>query len=547
MSSEQNQQMFLALAALLGVALLLRAGPLYWSQYPSTLDGFGYAANAQKTIDSGSLQLTGARADNLFFTMVLVIPSLVFDATALRVTQPAATVIGTSICLVGVVIARRAIKKSRLNVSVPSVTLAATGLLAVEGIFLRRTTVPDSDLVGILFVLLVAVSLQYAYQTGYPRWYGITALLLLTFPILHTLTSLVAALVITGITARYISSRLTLRSFLGGLTVAGGFWAYIVVYYHTAETSLSLFVPYIDRVTAYPGLFVAWIIVLVIGMVWLQYTNVRLRQLIFFGAIGLFFSMAGINALTPVYPGTANTPQIVLVLVVLLGFISLSAALSLDIIGDRDGGTVLLALFLAPSVIIGFSLTASLTGEYYSTALRTQTFLHFPIIAIGSVTIARLLTSNDVGGMHRAFRIAAAVVVVTATVTTVPLAFINLDTGSKYSTTLDSEYESVAFVSAEYPHAWTTDDSLGRVGANLDARVSTSPAASWLAGGPPPDCAVLSQESWATTGAHLFPSSPEAIDPDIYAEWRSSRNVIYTSSGLDPIAVSVPRTNATMC
>lgn len=546
--SRRSRRVVLALVALLGVALVFRAGPLYWSPYPSTLDGFNYAASAQTAIDTGTLPLTG-RADNLFFTTVFAVAGLVFDATALRVTQPAATVIGTGICLVGVAIARRAVKESAtVSVSASSVALVAAGLLAVEGLFLRRTTVPDSDLVGILFVLVVAVSLQYAYRTGRLRWYGITGLLLLIFPLLHTFTSFVVGFVITGLTARHIARRLSVRSLVGGVAIAGGFWAYMAIYYRTAQTVLSLVVPYVDRVTAYPGLFVAWAIVLVVGIVWLQHTSRRIRQVVYLGTVGTFFLVVALNAVTPIFPGTASTPRIVLALVALLAFVTVAATGSLDLVGEGDGGTVLLALFLSPAVIIGFSLTASLTPEYFATALRAQTFLHFPVIAVASVTLARLLERGGSGSVRRGLRVAVVVIVVVATVATAPLAFVNMDTGSVPSTTLSSEYESVSFVSTRYPGTWTTDHSLSRVGAHsFDTNVTMTPAASWLSGGPSPKCAVLSQRSWTTTGAHLFPSDPETVPPDVYASWTASRNVIYTASGLDPTIVSLPRSNATGC
>jgi hypothetical protein len=538
----------LAVVSLLGVALVLRAGPLYWSPYPSTLDGFAYAANAQTAINTGTLPLTG-RADNLFFTMVFAVAGLVFDTTALQVTQPAATILGTGICLVGITIARRTINESpTVSVNASSVALVAAGLLAVEGVFLRRTTVPDSDLIGILFVLIVAVSLQYAYRTGQLRWYGITGVLLLIFPFLHTFTSFVAGLVITGITARHITRRLSSRSLIGGVVIAGGFWAYITIYYRTAETALSLTVPYVDRVTAYPGLFVAWTIVLVVGIIWLHHTSLRIRRVAYLSTVGTFFLVTALNTVTPIFPSTARTPQIVLTLVTSLAFVAVIATISLDIIGDRDGGTILLALFLSPAAIIGFSLTASLTPEYFATALRAQTFLHFPVIVVASVTLARLLEHDSHSGARQVLQVAVVIIVVVATVVTAPLAFVNIDTGSAPSTTLSSEYESVSFVSTTYPGTWTTDHSLSRVGAlSFNTNITTTPAASWLSGGPAPQCAVLSQRSWTTTGAHLFPSSPETVSPDAYSSWTASRNVVYTASGLDPTIVSLPRSNVTGC
>jgi hypothetical protein len=538
----------LVLATLLGVALLARAAPLYWSPHPSTLDGFQYAASAHATLASGTIPFPD-RADDLFYTSLIAITGLVFDTPTLRATQPAATVLGTGICFLGVAIVRRAVRESSISsVDASTVALVVAGLLAVEGLFLRRTTVPDSEIVGILFTLVVAVSLHYAYRTGYWRWYGITGLVLLVFPTVHTFTSFIAALVVTGLTARHVSRTLSVRSFGGGLVIAGGFWAHIAVYYRTAETALSLVVPYVDRVTAYPGLFVAWAIVLIIGIVWLQHTSSRIRQAAYLGVVGVFFGVVALNTLTPIYPGTARTPTVVLSLVAVLGVVAIAAGFSLDLVGDYRSGVVILALFCAPAAIIGFSLTASLTAEYFATALRAQTFLHFPVLAVAGVTIARLVARDTASRGRRWVRVVVAVFVVAAAVATAPLAFVNMDTGSAPSTTLDSEYESVEFASTRLAGSWATDHSLDRVGGHsFGANASLTPTAEWLSGGPAPRCAVVSQQSWTTTGAHLFPNAPETVSSEEYATWTGTRNVVYTSNGLDPVTVSIPRSGSSGC
>jgi len=69
----------------------------------------------------------------------------------------------------------------------------------------------------------------------------------------------------------------------------------------------------------------------------------------------------------------------------------LSAVGALDILSQYDGITILGALFIAPAAIIGFSLTASLTPEYFATAMRTQTFLHLPVLVVSAIGLSKLL------------------------------------------------------------------------------------------------------------------------------------------------------------
>ncbi|MDS0295003.1 hypothetical protein [Halogeometricum luteum] len=539
----RRRRVGLLLAAVVSVALAFRAAPLYWSPYPSTLDGFNYAALARTVVDTGAFPFTD-RADSLLFTTLFATAGLVFDADPLHVAQPLATVVGTLVVLVGAVLARRIVRDSaRLSVSPSSVAVVTAGLLAVEGLFLRRTLVPDEEIVGILLTFTVAFALHYAYRTGEARWYGLVALVLGVFPLLHTFTSFVVGLVVTALTARHVSKTLSVRSLVGGVAVAGGFWAYVALYYGAVATRLSLTVPYVDRVTAYPGLFVAWVIVLAIGVVWFQRTDLRIRQGVYLAVVGTFFAVVLLNAFAPIFPGTVSTPRLVLALVGLLAFVAVAAAPSLDVLDEYRGATLLVALFAAPAVIIGFSLTASLTPEYFATAMRAQTFLHFPVLAVAAVTLVRVLDSGrpSADGLKRALSVALAVLVVLTVVASAPLAYLNMDTASAPSTTLDSEYRGVAFLGAHTDRAWTGGHTLTRVGIYIfGSDASVGPAASWLTGGPSPTCPVVSQRSWTTTGAHLFPSSPQTVAQSTYEGWLDSRNVVYTANGLDPVVVSTP-------
>ncbi|QIB75522.1 hypothetical protein G3I44_15190 [Halogeometricum borinquense] len=538
---KRRRRFGLALTALVLLALAIRSFPLYLSPYPSTLDGFNYAAMARTATETGSVPLTG-RADSLLFTSLFAVTGTVFDADPLYVAQPLATTIGAIICFVGAVVARRIVRDTpHLSVRPSTVATVTAGLLAVQGLFLRRTAVPDEEIVAILLSLIVAVSLHYAFRTGQRRWYGIVGLLLGIFPILHTFTSLVVGLVVTALTARHVSRTLTLRSLLCGVGLAGGFWAYIAVYYRTAATSLSLIVPYVDRITAYPGLFVAWGIVLVIGVVWIQHTSLRIRQGAYLAVIGSFFAVVILNAFTPIFPGTVTTPRTVLGLVSLLVVVALTAVASLDVLDEYRGAVLLVALFSAPAVIIGFSLTASLTPEYFATAMRAQTFLHLPILIISAITVSRWLERRGDSSPRRALRILLVLLVVATVTASAPLAFINLDSGSALTTTMPSEYQGIEFVSTQSESDWVSDHPVTRIGVYVfDENATFDPVANWLSGGSSPACPVLSQRSWTTTGAHLFPTAPKTVSPEAYDRWLSSRNVVYASNGRDPLAISMP-------
>lgn len=93
-----------------------------------------------------------------------------------------------------------------------------------------------------------------------------------------------------------------------------------------------------------------------------------------------------------------------------------------------------------------------------------------------------------------------------------------------------------------------TDHTVSRLVSFSGANGTYTPTREWLVGGAPPACPLVSQRSWTTTGAHLFPAAPQTIASGRYEAALAERHVVYSSPGLDPIVLSLPRsTNATSC
>ncbi|WP_396611648.1 hypothetical protein ACH9L7_15845 [Haloferax sp. S1W] len=545
MSSGRRRALLVLLTGV-ALALFLRALPLYWSSYPSTLDGFDYAWFAQTAAETGGLVFE-MRADNLGFTVLLSVVTVLTDTLAVRVIQPLATVIGASICFVAAVIARRVVRDYGYRDAFATKVGAVTAvLLAIQGLFLRRTSVPDEEILGILLVITLAFALHLALRSSGPRWWAVVVPILVVFPLTHTFSTFIAALVVTALVVRHLSVRLSIRSLPGPGALSAGFWAYMFFYYRYAEASTPLSVPYVDRVTTYPGLFLAWIIVLAIGIVWVQRTGLRIKRVSYLAVAGSFFAIVGVNAISPIFPGTTATPRTILILVSFLGAFAVIAALGLDIFGAYRGGVIPTAVFLAPVTIIGFGLTASLTPEYYDTVMRAQTFLHIPVALLGGVVIVRLLERAAQSTSRRLLRLSLVAVVLLATLATAPLAYLTMDTATVPSTTYESEFEGVRFASTHSDGVWVSDHSLTRVGVHYFRHpIAVTGVASWLTGGPSPQCPVVSQRSWTTTGAHLFPTAPETVDTDTYERWTTTRNVVYANSGNDPVVISKPTGEST--
>ncbi|WP_142859598.1 glycosyltransferase family protein [Salinigranum halophilum] len=551
----------LAIVSLLALAAVVRFLPLYWSPHPATLDGFQYAWFASETLRTGALPISAFRVDSIVFTGLITSVSAVVGVDALRVTQPLSSLIGVFGVFTGVAVAHRVARGFDWARRRVSAAVVATGaILALNGIFLRRTMDADEEVLFYVLLPLTILALHVWLDDGSHtrRWAVPLGILLVTLPLAHIFSTLIAGLAIVGLVVAHAVQHPDRRTLLGGGAIAAGFWLYFGGYYQLAATVMQI--AYVDRVVAFPGLFLAWGIILVVGVAWVWTTSSRARSLAVVVPLGVFYLVTAVNTLVSVYPGTPQTPTLVLVPVVALALPLLVGGVGMGLLTPhRSVGAIVVALLAGPLTVIGFSLTASLTPEYVNTAIRAQTFGHLPLAILAGLVIARLLAtrtgletdfasgwsgSGSADGGRSVLRTAAVALVLLMVVVSVPFAYLNLDTGTYPSTTLDSEFEAVGFAS-DAGDEWATDHSLSRVGVHYYRSDPTvSPTASWLSGGTSPTCRVLSQESWTTSGAHLFPFAPETVSEERYESWLGSRHVVYANTGRDPATVSLPVTAA---
>jgi len=545
-------------------AVAARAAPLYWSPLPATLDGFNYAGLARATLATGSFPWDAGVlvADEIGFTAALATASAVTGVEPLALAQPLIAFVGAAAPLAGLALARDLAPGSW---SRRRVRLAA-GLvgfgLALDGLFLRRTGVPDEEAVGLVLVPLLALAVHRWLDGGRRAWGGLALLLLAVLPPLHNLSSLLGLLTVTGLVALHAVRGS--GTGVGAALLAGIAWVHVFGYFAVGER-IGLATSYGELFEPYLGLFLAWVVLMVVGVVWTRSATPRARRTAFLAPVCLGFLVVALNAVVPLFPGTIATPSAVglgvAALLVPVGF----AAVGLSAI-RRGVGPAVLALFAAPAALSYYALTASLTPEFFDVVVRVQSFAHVPVFVLAGVGTAGLAARLDdraprVGdaGLRRRLGTVLVAAFLLSVLVTVPLGYVNLDTGTYPSTTLESEFGAASFATARVDGRYATDHTLARVDTHYlsgpvpgegptprgDARLV--PTRSWLAGGRPPGCPTLSQRSWTTTGAHLYPAPPGTVPPDAYRSWLTSQHVVYRASGLDPLTLSVPRSAGGGC
>jgi hypothetical protein len=559
MESRRRAQLGLVVVAVYLVAVATRLAPLHWSPLPATLDGFVYASHASAAVTTGQYPLVGNRADHLSSPVTLAVAALVTGVEPLTLAQGLYGIVGATTAIVAVLFATQLGRAREWHARRIAwvATLAGIGI-AVDGLFVRRTGVPENEAFTLLVIPLAALALYRVLRGGSSQWLLSLLPLLVILPLTHTFSALVAALILSALVAAECVRTPDRATLLRAVGLVGGFWAFIIGYYSLAGRT-ALTVPYVDRVTAFPGLFVAWTVVLAVGVVWYQRTSRRLQRGLVLAPMALFFLLAVINRVRPVFPGTATTPVRVLVFVLPLAVVVLIAGRAAPRLGDRRSvGVILLATVAAPVSHVLFGLTASLTPDMFATVIRAQTFAHVPVVVIAAAGAVGLAARWDVpradGPRSTGTRLARArplvvVVLLVTLLATTPVAYVTLDTGFYPKGSTQSELAASGFHATYGTAAVTTDHKQGRITrSHFGASAARDPLVTWLDGGPPPESPLLSKRYWHTHGAHLWPAAPRAIPVARFECTLQQRDRVYHSSGIHDMALTLPgKTTATRC
>ena len=548
--------------ATLAVGIAARAWPLYWSPYPATLDGFRYAWLARTMTGTGALPVGAIQADELVFTAVHGVLAAVTGLPAVRVAQPMVAVTGGASCVTAVALVARLGRERGWSRRRLRLAATAAGLgIALEGLYVRRSGVPDEEAFGLLVVPLLALVAWRALRTRRRAWWVPTVALTLTMPPLHNMSGLAAAGVVRA------RGR---RDLLAAVALAAGYWA-VYFGYALVAPSVGLSLTYSGLLRSSIGLFVAWVVVVGIVAAWTRSASTRGLRTAWLLPVGGWFVLVAVNAVVRVFPGTVGTPTNV---ALLLGAYAVPVALvAVALPAVRRGtGVVVLSAVLAPVALTYYAVTATLTPQFFGLATRVQSFAHLPAFVLVGAGVGALLgrlaaeaprreagarpapdggveTASEIAGRREllgtAARVAVVLLFVGSVLATVPVGYVDLDTGAPPSTTTPGEFRAVGFAERYGNGSYATDHALSRVALHHyrepRAAEQVAPLRAWLQGGPTPACPVLAAEDWTGPGAHLFPAAPETLSEARYDRFLTTRNVVYRSGGADPHAFAVPR------
>lgn len=569
MTDRRRGLAFIAVATL-AVGIATRAWPLYWSPYPATLDAFRYARLAGAMLD-GTLPVAPLQADEVVFTSVHAFTAAATGVSPVYVAQPMVAVTGGASCLTAVALVARIGRERGWSTRRLRVAATVAGLgIAVEGLYLRRSGVPDEEAFGLLVVPLLAFVAWQALRTRRAAWWVPAVALALTMPPLHNMSGLVAGVTLTGIATAMLARAERLRDAVAALGLGLGYWT-VYFSYALVAPSLGLQLTYSGLLSGTLGLFVAWLAAVAVIAAWARSASATALRVAWLLPVGGWFVLVGVNAVVPIYPGTVPSPDIVALLIG--AYVVPVALVGVSIPDGRQGtGLPTLAALLAPVALVYYGLTGTLTPQFFGYVIRVQSFAHLPAFVFVGGAVGALLVQDRASGQRvtdAARRVAAdggvtaegsrfpsedlatvgrvvvALVVAIALAATLPVGYMDLDTGAIPSTTTPGEFQGVTHAERHVTGPYATDHALSRVGVlyypDTAATVAVRPIRSWLQGGPPPSCPVLAAEDWTTAGAHLYPAPPETLTRERYDRFLTERDVVYQSGGADPHALVLPQ------
>jgi hypothetical protein len=543
------------------VALAMRTVSLYWSPLLFNPDGIRFAALAERTLAIGTLPATPRplHGDEFAFVTLYASVSAITGVSPLAIGQPTIAVLGASVPLLAVAFARRIGVRIGFRPAGVRVAAALAGLLlATEGLYLRRSAAVSSEVVGLLFVALLALAVHRGFETRRLAWGLVAVVLVGVFPITHNLSTMVGGLVLTALVALHVHRQPTADTLLIGVGSLLVFWTYLFGYY--ALVGLDD----LGRVSGAPGLFLAWVIVLAALAVWLTTAGPRVQRGAPMTVLLFGFAVLLANAVVPIFPETADTPVLLLALIAPLIVLGLLGTWGVTSVGGRDrpsAGMPVLALLVGPLALIAFSLTADLTPVYFNLVGRAQTFVHLAVMVLAALAAVSLAgryrgTRGGFDGrsakrVHSTLRAALVPVVLICALVSAPLAFSGLHAFAYQSTTTPAEFATAEFAANRLDGSWAGDNHVVRVARNYHlwgVDGATRPVYRWLrSGGTPPRCPTVTQESWTTTGAQLMPAAPAGIEGSRYQGWLTNRSVVYVAGTEDPLQVVVSKDKEARC
>lgn len=507
------------LLAVVAVGIGTRLSALYWSPLPFNTDGFVFASGAERILAADAVAFAGSGApapDAYLFTTLIAVVSEVVGVQPLYVAQAVIAVLAVVPSLVVVEYVRSLTAELPRSHSRAAAAFAGIGL-AVQGPYLFRTMSVNAEVFGLAVLACLLCTLHRTLQTGDRRWLALTVVLALLVPVVHNLSALMVGVVGTTLLALGVARSPSLQRIAGGTTSVLAFWLLTAGYYETTGLAKT------GAVSAALGLFVGWIVLVVAGARWLDTASPRVQRGVPIAAFGVCAAVLLGNAVVAIFPGTATTPTLLLLLTLPLAVPLLLAIDGLPRLASTRGLAIFAAI-LGPLALIGFALTAGRTPVHQDLFLRSTTFLHPGLLVAAGVGLAWLVRRRPAVGRG------VAALAVVAILVSAPLPFVGLQAFPFEPVTENDEFDAATFATERVEGGWATDEHLALVANNYRRSDATAlPTTAWLrSGAPPPECPTLARESWTTVGAPTA-AEPHSVSPAEYERWIVTGDVVYAS------------------
>ncbi len=544
-----RRPILLYMSVLYLITLIIRWIPLFLSPLPYNIDGFSMAGVADGIISSGHWSVDSSvygvayNQKTPFFPMVLTEFSLITGISPLYVEQYMLPFITASIPPFFFYFVLRFTRNF-------TASTAAALFLSFNGLFSFLTGSIMKESLGLLLIP-VALYLYTVRHDPIYRFLLIMILIFITFDHYRStlMLNIFLLLLLSWESVNLFESRkLRMRALaldllsipaVGFLSLLYYMWVDMQEYYDRAFN--------INEVTLFLSVALIWFLIYLRFMKRSrsQVFKPLSRHLLDWKVMVLLVAVAAflLNSRKMVFAGTITTspvlleaaaPYVALVILALLG-------LSLMQRYKNDYLAMVAAIFVGTFIPITYSLVRGLDAFSLEILYRSYNFMDFGTafsLGVGVAFLYRLSKSRflEKGDLRRGLPVALSIfaVVVVLLASTVPLGYDTVELFGVQNVTYDYEVSALDWAKSANCSGIATDQRLGDIMRDYN-NLSHTKSLPWkLKYNRTVDSPyIMLEDSWATWGAQMHPSSPVKVTREKISGLMAERSVIFSSGHRD--------------
>ncbi|MCK4757476.1 MAG: hypothetical protein KAS67_03395 [Thermoplasmata archaeon] len=518
---------YLLIALLFMVSFIVRLLPTMESGLPFNIDGFPLAKISEIMISSGHIPNYGAYSGLLGYNMKLpVFPLLLSQFSIVLGVEPLVLLpyfcafIGSFSVVIVYIFALKILKNQRA-------ALLASLFLAFTGLFVYVTTAAMKELLGIVVLCLLLYS--YSLRKD-PRHRMIAVALLVLLPFIHHLTSLIAFIIVSLVSFHSIlvankHEEKFFRHVVLELLAGPALGLIALAYYLSVEMQFFSDVSNLNDsallfsvctlgllvhvMISSPAMSKPWFFLPVRDKKGNLSIFALFDEKVLFVMIAMFILY--INGKKSLFIGAPKTTGLLLDLMVPYFILAIIGMVGFNLLrySKFKYKPVIIAMFLAPLILMAFSVFRGLDVFNFTLVFRAYNFIDIPLAIVSGMGAAYLIKlaldyTKDHGKALKIVPVSIFLAFCLLCVASIPLAYERVEAFGIQETTYDYEFEAMAWLADSNVTTISSDQRyMDIIGPYFNVTCDWTMPWILARGQTPEDTTILISDSWTDIGAQM--------------------------------------------